>query len=513
VIGDVQNRHSKWCKLSFEVSSKCVAAALGPTDFDMWHKQLNQVIKTVVAHRHRIARCKLADFFTGDQPGDWIVIPECHETTLVELAELLGFAWNQTPVGLEGEKDSMEIGDSPAEAEFRAQARSWLHEHGTPRSLEAPDSDSTTDAAEDPVDLAQHVAAAQAWQAKLHQHGWAGLAIPVDYGGRGATPIQAAIFYEEMANVAETIGPLTVALGMVAPTLIAHGNIDQKRHIAPILRGEELWCQLFSEPGAGSDLASLATRAVSDGDNWIVNGQKVWTSLGQFARYGILLARTDIEAPKHQGITYFIVDMTDPGIEIRPLRQITGQAHFNEVFLNDVVVPHANVVGEVGDGWSVARTTLTSERAAISGSGAAWSAERLVEAALKTGRSKDPNIRQALAKAYTRQVILKILGYRLRTALSHQRMPGREALVMKLAYANHWVDTTSTALEIFGVQATTAPEYGPANHWYQLFLNQYAIRLGGGTDEVQRNIIAEMGLGLPREPSLGKGVPWKNLPR
>ncbi|NCG37141.1 MAG: acyl-CoA dehydrogenase [Actinobacteria bacterium] len=407
----------------------------------------------------------------------------------------------------------MDVGDSLEETAFRATARAWLLAHATAQGTSV-----------DTGVLADHVRKALAWQRTLYEHGWAGISWPEAFGGRGEPVIHSAIFNEEMASVDETLGPLTVALGMVAPTLMRHGTPEQQMHLASMLRGEQLWCQLFSEPGAGSDLAALATRAERDGDEWVINGQKVWTSLGQFADYGILLARTDVNAPKHEGITYFIVDMTAPGIDIRPLVQMTGHAHFNEAFLTDVRIPKANVVGEVGEGWKIARTTLTSERASIAGGGAGWSVEELIDTARIQGVADDPTIRQELAQAHIRSVTLKTLGYRVRTAMSAGSMPGPEALVMKLAYARHWTASTQTAMSILGADGLLVDETGSAESdrgkqqslramWSHVFLNQYAIRLGGGTDEVQQNIIGELALGLPREPSTDRGVPWKDLPK
>ena len=395
----------------------------------------------------------------------------------------------------------MDIDDTAEEAAFRAEARAWLGANATPHGARAD---------HDPDDLAAHVERARSWQRTLYDGGWAGLSWPEAFGGRALPPTYASIFAEELADFDETVGPLTVGLGMVAPTLMQHGSPEQHERIAPMLRGDEMWCQLFSEPGAGSDLATLATRAERDGDTWVVNGQKVWTSLAQFAEYGILLARTDPDVPKHQGLTYFIVDMSDLGIEVRPLTQITGAAHFNETFLTDVRIPHANVVGDVGDGWNVARTTLTSERSSIAGGNPGWSVEDLVADARERGLADDPLVRQELAAAHTRALVLKVMGYRMRSALSAGRLPGPEALAMKLGYARHWVATTETALHILGADAMTYAGHGT---WQYSFLNQFAIRLGGGTDEVQQNIIGELGLGLPREPSADRGVPWKDLPR
>lgn len=397
----------------------------------------------------------------------------------------------------------MHIGDSPEEAAFRAEARAWLAEHATRRGTTPP------------IELEDHVDRSRKWQRVLHECGWAGLSWPAEHGGRGLSGVFASIFGEEMAAYEETAGPLTVGLGMVGPTLMAHGSPEQQEHLGPILRGDELWCQLFSEPGAGSDLATLGTRAVRDGDAWVVDGQKVWTSLAQFADYGILLARTDPDVPKHAGLTYFIVDMDDPGIEVRPLVQMTGHAHFNETFLTDVRIPAENVVGEIGDGWSVARTTLNSERSSIAGGGVEWSVEALIDVARARGVDDDLVVRQALAAAHCRSVVLTATGYRVRTALSHGRLPGAEALSMKLGFAIHWVRTMETAMSMLGADAMLHGESAAESAlvWQHAFLNQFAIRLGGGTDEVQRNIIGELGLGLPREPSADRGVPWKDLPR
>jgi alkylation response protein AidB-like acyl-CoA dehydrogenase len=397
----------------------------------------------------------------------------------------------------------MHIGDSEAEAVFRADANAWLSEHGAPRDPATRTSH---------PDLGAHVRACREWQSVLAEHGWAGITWPTEFGGRGGTAIQAAIFSEEQAKFDVATGSFAVAVGMAGPTLMAHGSLDQQaRFLGPMLRGEHVWCQLFSEPDAGSDLASLATRAVLDGDTWVVNGQKVWTSLGQYANYAILLARTNPDVAKHHGITYFLLDMSTPGIEVRPLRQITGVAHFNEVFLNDVRIPVENVVGDVDSGWNVARTTLNSERAFIGGGSNSWTVDELIETALKRGLTDDPVIRQELMHAASRAATLRFLGYRLRTAMSQGKMPGREALIMKLAFARHWAATADIAMSVLGADAIL--KHDDDNDWQQMFLSQYAIRLGGGTDEVQQNIIGELGLGLPREPSVDRDTPWKDLAR
>src|SRR5262249_19764646 len=244
-------------------------------------------------------------------------------------------------------------------------------------------------------------------------------------------------FAQEQARFDVETGAFAVGIGMVGPTLITHGTEGQKqRYLPALLGGEEVWCQLFSEPGAGSDLAGLRTRAVRDGDEWVVNGQKVWSSGAHHSELGILLARTDLDAPKHQGITYFVLDMASPGIEVRPLRQINGVAHFNEVFLTDVHVPHDNVVGEMNGGWAVAQTTLGAERALIGGGGAV-SFRDLARLARDQGRAGDPLLRQRLADAVLRLDVLKYLGRRAQTARRDGRSAAAEASVLKLAMSQH----------------------------------------------------------------------------
>jgi alkylation response protein AidB-like acyl-CoA dehydrogenase len=300
---------------------------------------------------------------------------------------------------------------------------------------------------------------------------------------------------------------------MVGPTLLAWGTDDQKAdHLRATLRGDEVWCQLFSEPGAGSDLAGLRTRAEPDGDTWVVNGQKVWTSLAHHSDWAILLARTDPDVPKHRGITFFLVAMDTPGIDVRPLRQIDGVAHFNEVFLTDVRIPSAQVVGAVHGGWQVAHTTLQSERALIGG-GAGVRFEDLRDLARATGRSTDPVLRQELARTYTRFELLRFLGLRVQTALSHGVAPGSETSVMKLLYSEHTAALSDLALTLEGAAGTLMTDDAPdGGFWQQQFLSQWTVRLGGGTDQVQRNIIGERVLGLPREPDPGRTLPFRSAP-
>src|SRR5581483_5408971 len=285
----------------------------------------------------------------------------------------------------------MDFDERPEDVAFRAEVSAWLAQpHVASRAAEfeglTPDDD------------LDWIAVAKRWQQFLADEGWACITWPRAYGGRGGTPTQAAIFTEECAKVGAFGQTFAVGISMAGPTIIAHGTEAQKaRHLPPMLRGDQVWCQLFSEPGAGSDLAGLSTRAVRDGDEWVVHGQKVWTSGAHFSDWGILLARTDPEQPKHRGITYFLVDMHTPGIDVRPLRQINGTAHFNEVFLTDVRVPHENVLGEVNGGWAVAMTTLANERTFMGGHSRALGFADLVALARAHGRDGDAVVRQQLA--------------------------------------------------------------------------------------------------------------------
>ena len=399
----------------------------------------------------------------------------------------------------------MDFDDTPEEAAFRAEARAWLEANAELRV--------TND--QHGLSQEEHVERCKNWQRTLFDSGWAGLTWPRRFGGRGIKHRLASVFNQEQGAFDVSSGVFTVGIGMVGPTLMAHGSEEQReRFLAPMLRGDEIWCQLFSEPGAGSDLAALGCRAELDGDEWVINGQKVWTSMGHFADYGVLLARTDPNAPKHKGITYFLVDMRTEGIDVRPLRQITGIAHFNEVFLNDVRIPAENIVGEAHDGWRVAHTTLTSERGAIGGSTLGPFFPDFVELARESGCADDVNCRQELANLYTRTELLRFLRLRVQSAMSRGEMPGAEASVMKLAYSQHWARSADLVASMLGMNGTLFDYHDESKgYWPRWFLGQWSVRLGGGTDEIQRNVMAERVLGLPREPDLSKDVPWRDLPK
>jgi alkylation response protein AidB-like acyl-CoA dehydrogenase len=394
---------------------------------------------------------------------------------------------------------------------FRARARTFLEAHAR-RRRPGDDDFARFRFLGDPSPEAdaEHVRRCKEWQRTLFDGGWAGIAWPKEYGGLGGTPAQARIFAREQARFDVEAGAFAVGIGMVGPTLIAHGTEAQKaRYLPALLRGDEVWCQLFSEPGAGSDLAGLRTRAERDGDEWVVDGQKVWSSGAHHSELGILLARTDPDAPKHHGITYLVLDMRSPGIEVRPLRQINGVAHFNEVFLTDVRVPHENVIGEVNGGWAVAQTTLGAERALIGGGGAVGFRD-LARLARDQDGVDDPLLRQRLADAYIRFEILKYLGQR--AAARRDGAAGAVASVLKLAASRHVALNGDLALALEGTGAVLLHDDAPyGGFWQQNFLNQWGIRIGGGTEQVQRNVIGERVLGLPPEPRPDKRVPFREL--
>ena len=397
----------------------------------------------------------------------------------------------------------MDFDDSPEEAAFRAEARTWLEAHAVPRGdagdFSSPFRTQPRTLAEFEEQEGHWVDRCRWWQGELYRGGWAGITWPKQFGGRSGTVLEEAVFQQEQSRYGVSNGAFSVGIGMAGPTIVAHGTeAQQQRYLDAMLRGDEVWCQLFSEPGAGSDLASLATRAVRDGDQWVVNGQKVWTSGARQSDWAILLARTNPEAPKHRGITFFLVDMRTPGIDVRPLRQINGGYHFNEVFLTDVAVPHANVVGEVDSGWRVAMTTLTNERHVIGSGGGGTTVADVIALARRAGRAGDPRVRQRLADLHIRQELLRYLGYRTRTALAAGEALGPESSVAKLMNGKRGTDLAELAVEIAGAEGLLD------GSWSDGFLFSGASRIGGGTDEVQRNVIAERVLGLPREPAPGQ---------
>ncbi len=408
----------------------------------------------------------------------------------------------------------MDFEDTPEEAAFRAEVRSFLEAHASPKT--GTDADwSRGGMSNDPHQIAAYLDRCRAWQRTLYDNGWAGIAWPKEFGGRGGTPGESIIFNQEASQFDVTTGFIGAAQQLVGPPILRFGTDEQKkRYIPPMLRGEERWCQLFSEPGAGSDLSALATRAVRDGDEFVVNGQKVWTSEAQHADYGILLARTDPDAPKHKGITFFVVDMHSPGVDIRPLVQATGLSHFNEVFLSDVRVPAENVIGEVNGGWAVARTTLASEAGMIGGAGQTSTFQAVLALARECGRTEDATIRQGLADVYIRERILKFHGMRMQTAVMHRRGIPPDPSVMKNFFAQSLSHRVELAVLIEGAAGMLAESDAVQDgFWQKQCMAQFASRIGGGTSEVHKNMLGERALGLPPEPRADKDVPWKDLPR
>jgi alkylation response protein AidB-like acyl-CoA dehydrogenase len=405
----------------------------------------------------------------------------------------------------------VDIDDTPEEAAFRAEARDWLDAHAIPKGH--PD-DFSLGVWTGAYDEDTYIARCRAWQRTLYDGGWAGITWPKEYGGRGGRPIDQVIFGQEQARYGVSNAAFMISIGMAGPTILAHGTAEQRdRFLPPMLRGDEMWCQLFSEPGAGSDLAALATRAVRDGDEWVVTGQKVWTSSPSRARWGMLLARTDGDVPKHRGIGWFVLDMATPGIDVRPLRQMTGESHFSEVFLDGVRIAGDRLVGGPGDGWTVAQTTLNSERSSIAG-GTGATPEALVAFARRFGATADPLVRQRLVDAHIRYELLRFLRYRSQTALSQGRRPGAEASVMKLAFARYMQALTRTAIDAQGAHGLLGgDDVADDGMWLRRFLHSPSLRIAGGSDQVQANIMGERALGLPAEPRADKDVPFRELSR
>ena len=356
--------------------------------------------------------------------------------------------------------------------------------------------------------------AGRAYLESLAPGGWAVPTWPAEYGGRGMTPAEAGVVGRVLAGFeAPDLYPYLVGLHVVAPTLIALASPEQRaRWLKPIASGAEIWCQLFSEPGAGSDLANVGTRAERDGDVWHVTGQKVWTSRGHYARWGFLLARTDPDVAKHAGITAFAVDMGGSGVDVRPLRQMNGDAHFSEVFLDGAIVPDSDRIGDVGAGWGVARTALANERGALgaAGAGTAVPIDRLLATTATTpsrGAMADGVLRDLVAREYVDVETSRRAARRARVAAQGGRTPGPEGSGSKLRGAATMKSAASLALAVLGPDAMLAD-----GEWQTYFLTSPSISIRGGTDEIQRNIVGERVLGLPPEPRVDADRPWSEIP-
>jgi alkylation response protein AidB-like acyl-CoA dehydrogenase len=378
----------------------------------------------------------------------------------------------------------MDLTFSEQETAFRDELRGWL-------------ANNKPDAA--PVGGGEdaHYAWRRDWQRRLYDAGWAAPAWPAEYGGRGVSLTESAIYFEELGRARVPMAANVLGLLLGGPTLMVWGTDEQKeRYLSPILSGEEIWCQGFSEPDAGSDLAALKTRAVKDGDEWVVTGQKVWTSGAQYAKWCMLVARSDSEAAKHKGLTYFLMDMEQDAVQVRPLRQITGEAEFNELFIEEARIPDANVVGGVGNGWKVALTTLMNERAGL-GFALQISLRQLLDdviaIAAQRGLLEDPLYADALAELHTRCESIRLLAWKGLTDVERYGQPGPEGSLVKWLWSETNQKLTQLAVDIVGADALTV-----GDSWSYNLLRARGNTIEGGTTEVLKNIVAERVLGLPR---------------
>lgn len=407
----------------------------------------------------------------------------------------------------------MDFNDTPEEAKYRAEVRAWLDKNAT-RKSEAKD-------AEQAKTLEELLQKSKAWQAKKAENGYACITWPKEWGGGGGTTIQNVIYGQEESNYAVTGSVFAIGLGMCIPTVMTWGSDAHKeRFVKPAVRGDEIWCQLFSEPAGGSDVAGLRTRAEKDGDEWVINGQKVWTSGAHYCDYGIVLVRTDPNVPKHKGLTMFWVDMKDPGVEVRPIKQMSGDSNFNEVFFTNVRVKDDQRLGKVGDGWKVALTTLMNERLAVGGSQGNADVAELISLARETEIDGKPAIgngmvRERIADWYVQAQGLKFTRFRTLTALSKGETPGPESSISKIIAAKKMQDLGSFGMDLQDMggiirDRKISPEDGA---YTEQWLGAAGYRIAGGTDEILRNIVAERVLGMPQDIRVDKDLPFNQAPK
>ena len=403
----------------------------------------------------------------------------------------------------------MDFNDTAEEAAYRATARAWLKAN-VPARAGKPDS-----GLEDPSNMEQ----CKAWQARKADAGYACITWPREWGGAGGASWQSVIFGQEEAGFDVPGNPFSIGLGMCVPTVMTVGNeADKLRFVRPAARGDEIWCQLFSEPAGGSDVAAVRTRAIKDGDDWVINGQKVWTSGAHYSDFGLLLVRTDVDVPKHKGMTMFWIDMKAAGVEVRPIHQMSGASNFNEVYFTDLRVKDSQRVGGVGDGWKTSLVTLMNERLSIGGGGGPSHklALKLAQdiATLAGPAARDAGLREKIADWFVQSEGLKYTRYRTLTALSRGQTPGPESSIGKVVGANLMQDMANTAMELedqFGI--ISDPDMAPlAGAFQTALMGAPGLRIAGGTDEILRNIIAERVLGLPQDIRLDKGVAFKDVP-
>jgi alkylation response protein AidB-like acyl-CoA dehydrogenase len=398
---------------------------------------------------------------------------------------------------------NVDLNDTPEQAAYRAQVRAWLEEHR--------DTAPVLRGGLAIEDEEQKVAAHRAWQRRLAEAGFVGITWPKEYGGQGRVPLEQVIFNQELNRLGLPGILDAIGVGMLGPTIVAHGTEEQKqRYLGPMLHADEVWCQLFSEPAAGSDLAGIQARARrQDDDSWRLSGQKVWTTNAQFAAFGLLLARTDPDVPKHRGLTMFIVPMDAEGVTVRGLRQISGEAEFNEVFFDDVRLEPDAVVGPVDGGWGVALTTLMFERLTIGGGGEGlgYRADRFAAAlAGDAAAAADPDVRRRLGCVATELLSIRFTGYRMLTAIQRGQIPGPEAGLTKVTLVNAGIAALDLIADVLGPDALQ-----DGTDWSYLTSFLPGLKSAGGTEEILRNTVGERVLGLPPEPRLDKGIPFNEL--
>ena len=405
----------------------------------------------------------------------------------------------------------MDFNDTPQEAEFRAKCRAWLEANAELKTKK------TNSAKNMNVGTKSLLEAAAEWQKKKYDAGWAMIHWPKEFGGIGATPIERIIWAQEESKFNVPKGVYEIGLGMAGPVMMEYATDEQKeRYLPPMAEGKEIWCQLFSEPSAGSDVAGLRSKAVQDGENWIVNGQKVWTSGAHFSDFGILVVRHDPSLEKHKGLTFFFVDMKSPGIEVKPIKQLTGGSSFNEVYFNDVVIPDSQRLGEIGDGWKVAITTLMNERLAV-GDADGVDANEAFELAKKHDKDGEQLIdnnavRESIADWYCEASGLKNTKLRTMSALSRGDTPGPEASITKIVSANKLQAIGNFGMDSSDMSGMLMDEESDFIKFQMAWMGAAGLRIAGGTDEILKNIIAERVLGLPQEARADKGLAFKDIP-
>ena len=402
----------------------------------------------------------------------------------------------------------MDFADTTEEARFRQEARSFLEQHAPALAGRAGTEESESD----------FLARAKAWQKLKQENGWACLNWPKAFGGRGATPMEMIIWNQEEARYNVPTQPFAIGLGMCGPVVMGFAGDEQRTAYLPkMASGEEIWCQLFSEPAGGSDVANLRTRAVQDGDEWVINGQKIWTSGAQYCDYGILLTRTDPSVPKHQGLTMFIVNMKAPGVEIRPIKQASGKSGFNEVYFTDVRIKDDHRLGAVGDGWKVSIVTLMNERLAV-GSASGPDAKEMLALAQTLEVDDRPAlenkaVRDRIATWHCEQSGLHFTKLRVQSAMSRGETPGPENSITKIVSANKLQGIGSYGMDLMDMGGILVDQEGQDDSFYGAWLSAPGLRIAGGTDEILRNIIAERVLGMPGDMRVDKAIPFTEVPQ